>query len=106
MGTAIPAEGMGKQIDEGPGSDQSGPPGWSQGSPQARGWSKEQCGTVVASLGSAFAVYKDTIVANGITGAVLCDLNDGDLEELGISTAVHRKAILRLAKSEGGQLKQ
>ena len=60
-----------------------------------REWSLAQVGRWLGSVGSAFSQYADSFAATGIDGEELLDLNSDELVELGISSALHRKRILK-----------
>ena len=61
-------------------------------------WSKEEVGEKVAAIGEAFEKYKDIVVANGIDGATMLDLDDNDLKAHGVALKPHRKKILAVDK--------
>ena len=58
-------------------------------------WSKEEVGEKVAAIGEAFEKYKDIVVANGIDGATLLNLDDDALKAHGVALKPHRKKILK-----------
>ncbi|KAF0698287.1 Aste57867_11080 [Aphanomyces stellatus] len=62
--------------------------------------------TQVSLLGSAYTVYTNSFISNGIDGAILAQLSDAELQSLlvdiGVTSAVHRKLLgLHLAKLKG-----
>jgi hypothetical protein len=65
------------------------------GSSLRKSSSAEEVKVEVESLGSAFKVYAEAIVENGIDGDMLCDLTEKDLVELGVTSALHQKKLLK-----------
>ena len=58
------------------------------------GWSEEQVSDFVGGLGKALASYTGTFADNGVDGAMFLQLSTEDLEDLGISSNLHKKKIL------------
>ena len=66
-------------------------------------WSKEDVGERVASIGPAFAPYKDIVMNQAIDGQTLLDLDDDELEEYGVTMKAHRKRILKMVDEARGK---
>ena len=68
-------------------------------------WTPAEVGAYVASLGKALEGYEQTMVDNGVDGALFLELGTAELEDMGMG-ALHRKKILgelaKIAASEGG----
>ena len=62
-----------------------------------KAFTAEQIADFVGSLGPAYEAYKERIVFNGLTGALVSSLSDADLneflDELEITSSIHRKNI-------------
>ena len=83
--------GAGASTDAGGGSASGSQ--WSE--EEVGKWSEEEVGKQVASLGKAFEGYQQLAVDNGIDGEMLLDVDDEELEGLGVSSKSHRKKILK-----------
>ena len=59
-------------------------------------WSKEEVGEQVASIGGAFEPYKDIVINEAIDGQTLLEMDEGDLEEMGVTKKMHRKRMLKM----------
>ena len=59
------------------------------------GWSAAEVADLVTTVGTNFHQYKKRIIANGIDGRVLLQLDDDDLlNDLDIQSKLHRKTLL------------
>lgn len=59
------------------------------------GWSKEQVGQWLTSLGQKYQPVAQTFVDTGVDGEFLMDIGDEDLVELGMKSRVMRKIVLK-----------
>jgi len=61
-------------------------------------WSVEEVVSFITSLGGSAAKYANAFRDNQVTGGLLLELEDADLEELGVSNALHKKKILKAVR--------
>lgn len=71
-----------------------------QALPKASSWTEAQVVQWLSGIGSAYAKYGESFLANGVNGEELLDLEFGEaeLKEFGVDSKVHRKRILREAR--------
>ena len=62
--------------------------------PGVEQWTADQVGDFVGAFGAEYAQYKAAFVEKGINGKTLLTLDDGDLGELGVTSAIHKKRLL------------